>query len=111
MSSKTGMLFWIIDLIRNRGSHFEHERHEPRSYRNDDEKGNQIQQQAVLHHGQEGDAAGTVDGGVETGSMKPIDAPRQAASAGWRGSTPAARATAIATGTTMVAEAALEVVS
>jgi len=41
-------------------------------------------------------------GGVDTGSMKPIDAPRHAPSAGGSGSTPAAFDTAIATGTTAV---------
>src|SRR6185503_882988 len=50
-------------------------------------------------------------GGVETGSMKPIDAPRHAPSAGGRGSTPAAFDTAMATGTTIVAAAVFDVVS
>src|SRR6266540_6870046 len=50
-------------------------------------------------------------GGVETGSMKPIDAPRHAPSAGGSGSTLAAFDTAMATGTTIVAAAVFEVVS
>ena len=50
-------------------------------------------------------------GGVEIGIMKPIDAPSVAPSAGWSGSTPAACATAIATGTIMLAEAVFDVAS
>src|SRR3990172_5383001 len=50
-------------------------------------------------------------GGVETGSMNARLAPKVAPSAGGNGETPAACATAIATGTTMLAEAVLEVVS
>jgi hypothetical protein len=50
-------------------------------------------------------------GGVDTANMNPIDAPRHAPSAGGAGSTPAAFATAMATGTTIVAEAVFDVVS
>src|SRR3990172_5552339 len=50
-------------------------------------------------------------GGVETGRTKARLAPRVAPSAGGTGETPAAVATAIATGTTILAEAGLEVVS
>src|SRR3954454_21220166 len=50
-------------------------------------------------------------GGVEIGIMKPMLAPSVAARAGARGSTPDALATAIATGTIMLAEAVFDVVS
>src|SRR5688572_12188466 len=50
-------------------------------------------------------------GGVEIGIMKPMLAPRVAAKAGARGSSPAAAATAMATGTIMLADAVFEVVS
>src|SRR5687767_3405164 len=49
--------------------------------------------------------------GVETGSMKPRLAAKVAPSAGSSGSTPAARAIDMTTGTTMLAAAVLEVVS
>ena len=50
-------------------------------------------------------------GAVEMGIMKPIDAPSVAPSAGSIGSTFDAVATAMATGTTMLADAVFEVVS
>ena len=50
-------------------------------------------------------------GAVEMGIMKPIDAPRVAPRAGSIGSTFEAVATAMATGTTMLAEAVFDVVS
>src|SRR3990172_4425168 len=50
-------------------------------------------------------------GGVETGSIKPKLAPKVAPKAGGRGDTPADWAMAITTGTTILAEAVLEVVS
>src|SRR5690606_34421854 len=49
--------------------------------------------------------------GVETGIMKPNEAPKTAASAGIMGSTPAAEAIGITIGTTIVALAVLLVVS
>src|SRR5687768_6114147 len=49
--------------------------------------------------------------GVDTGSMKPRLAPKGAPSAGSSGSTPELRASATTTGTTMVADAVLLVVS
>ena len=50
-------------------------------------------------------------GGVDTGSIKPKDAPRQAPKAGGSGLTPDALENAIITGITILAEAVLEVVS
>src|SRR5690606_28415344 len=50
-------------------------------------------------------------GGVEMGIMNPIEAPSVAPSAGSRGSTPAACATATAIGTMMVADAVFDAAS
>ena len=50
-------------------------------------------------------------GAVETGIMKPMLAPSVAPSAGSTGRTPAACATAMATGTIMLADAVLDVAS
>src|SRR5512139_610749 len=50
-------------------------------------------------------------GGVETGSMKQMLAPKVAPRAGSMGLMPAARLTAMATGTTMLADAVFDVIS
>ena len=50
-------------------------------------------------------------GGVETGSMKQMLAPKVAPSAGSIGLMPAARLTAMAMGTTMLADAVFDVIS